>query len=177
MEKSLLRFLLFSVYQTFCPVEIEHDVFISFRGKDVRHGLRNDLINELRDKEIGGREIDVFVDDRLERGNDILPTLLKKIERSQILLVIFSPRFATSTWCLEELCKMIKCCNRSGTQILIPIFYHVSPSEVRDQSGNYESALSMHKENENKCKVKIWISALKKAAKLTGFCYPSDKYE
>lgn len=56
---------------------IKYDVFISFRGTDIRHGFLSHLRKALRQK-----QVDAFVDDRLEGGDEISPALVKAIEGS-----------------------------------------------------------------------------------------------
>ncbi|XP_028773582.1 TMV resistance protein N-like [Neltuma alba] len=143
----------------------KYEVFISFRGTDVRSSFLCHLKNELLRK-----KIDVYVDDRLERGEEISLALVEAIEGSMIALVIFSKNYASSKWCLEELVKIIEC-KEAGQQIVIPIFYHVDPSDVRHQRGTYEEAFTCH-EQKLKDKVQnlqIWRSVLKKTANLAGF--------
>ncbi|CAJ1942235.1 unnamed protein product [Sphenostylis stenocarpa] len=150
--------------------EIKHDVFISFRGTDVRKGLLSHLIRELRRK-----QIDAYVDERLDKGGEISSSLLTAIEGSQILLVIFSKDFASSQWCLEELAKMVECME-TNKQIVLPVFFNVDPSHVRHQYGDYGDALAKHEEKfkGNLLKVQSWRSALKKAGLLSGFHYPTN---
>ncbi|KAH9679673.1 ADP-ribosyl cyclase/cyclic ADP-ribose hydrolase [Citrus sinensis] len=63
----------------------KHDVFLSFRGKDVRHNFVSHLNAALcREK------IETFIDDKLNRGNEISPSLSSAIEGSKISIVIFS---------------------------------------------------------------------------------------
>lgn len=50
-------------------------------------------------------EIDVFIDNKEQRGED-LNTLFKRIEDSGIAIVVFSSTYTESTWCLEELVKI-----------------------------------------------------------------------
>ena len=68
--------------------------------------------------------------ERLERGKSISPKLLKAIEESRISIVIFLRNYASLTWCLDELAKIIQCIKVMGMTIL-PIFYDVDPSDVR----------------------------------------------
>jgi len=156
---------------TSCHVsEIKHDVFISFRGTDVRRGFLSHLKRELHRK-----HIDAYVDDRLDKGGEISSSLLREIEGPQILLVLFSKDYASSQWCLEELAKMVECME-TNKQILLPVFFNVDPSHVRHQYGDYGDALAKHEEKfrENTLKVQIWRSALKKAGRLSGFHYPTN---
>ncbi|RDY12890.1 TMV resistance protein N, partial [Mucuna pruriens] len=149
-----------------CDVtKIKHDVFISFRGTDVRKGLLSHLQKELR-----RRQIDTYVDEKLDKGGEISPLLLRAIEGSQISLVIFSKDYASSRWCLEELAKIIECMERDQ-QTVLPVFFNVDPSDVRHQLGNYGDALAKHEET---LKVQSWRSALENAANLSGFHYPTN---
>ena len=75
--------------------------------------------------------INTFMDDKLPRGEQISIELLKAIESSSISIIVFSKNFPYSTWCLDELIKIIECKKRG--QIVLPIFYKVDPSDVRKQ--------------------------------------------
>ena len=68
--------------------------------------------------------------ERLVRGKSISPKLLKAREESRISIVIFLRNYASLTWCLDELAKIIQCIKVMGMTIL-PIFYDVDPSDVR----------------------------------------------
>ena len=150
----------------------KYDVFISFRGEDTRSSFLSHLVKELR-----RNQIDAYVDDRLCRGDEISSALLQAIEEAFISLVIFSKHYASSTWCMEELVKIIECMQRDQ-QIVIPVFYNIEPSDVRNQKRTFEEAFSKYQgtSKENLEKVHYWRSALKKAANLSGFHYPS-KYQ
>ena len=71
----------------------------------------------------------------MERGEEINPSLVTRIEDSAASLVVFSPRHADSHWCLEELAKL---CDLSSLldRSMIPIFYKVDPSHVLKQNGH-----------------------------------------
>ncbi|KAI9072664.1 hypothetical protein K1719_045384 [Acacia pycnantha] len=140
-----------------------YDVFISFRGSDIRHGFLSHLTKQLRQE-----RIDVYVDERLERGDEISSALLEAIERSTIALVIFSKDYASSRWCLEELVKIMKC-KEVNSQIVIPIFYNIDPSHVRHQEGTYADAFAQHKKKFEDDLLRIWRSVLKDTANLSGY--------
>ncbi|KAI9113008.1 hypothetical protein K1719_015940 [Acacia pycnantha] len=139
----------------------KYDVFISFRGPDVRSGFLSHL-----ERELDRKGIDVYVDHRLKKGDEISSALVKAIEGSMIALVIFSKDYASSRWCLEELVNIMKC-KEAGQQIVIPLFYDVDPSNVRHQKGTYAEAFTLH-EKTFMDKVEIWRSVLKKSANLAG---------
>ncbi|VVB07977.1 unnamed protein product [Arabis nemorensis] len=99
-------------------------VFINFRGDDVRNNFVSFLAPALR-----SANINVFTDDDLPLGTD-LAYLLTEIVQSEIALVIFSKNYADSAWCLDELAK-IKERKDQGRLIAIPIFYNLDTSVVK----------------------------------------------
>nr|AEI27416.1 TIR_3 [Helianthus annuus] len=140
-----------------------HEVFLSFRGEDTRKNFVDHLY-----KDLVQQGIHTYKDDQtLPRGESIGPALLKAIQESRIALVVFSQNYADSSWCLDELAHTMECVDTNG-QIVIPIFYHVDPSDVRKQKGKYGKALSKH-ERKNKQKVESWRNALEKAGNLSGW--------
>ncbi|XP_028773583.1 TMV resistance protein N-like [Neltuma alba] len=143
----------------------KHDVFISFRGPDIRSDFLSHLKRALRQK-----NVDVYVDDRLERGEEIWSVLVNAIEGSMIALVIFSDNYASSEWCLEELVKIVEC-KKANQQIVIPIFYRVDPSHVRHQTHTYAEAFTHHEQRfpDNMDNLENWRSVLKETAHLSGY--------
>lgn len=142
--------------------QIKYDVFVSFRGKDIRHGFLSYLTEAFHQK-----QINAFVDHKLETGHEIWPSLVEAIEGSSILLTIFSGNYASSRWCLEELVKILECREKYG-QTVIPVFYNVYPTEVRHLKRSYEDAFVAHENKYNLTTVQKWRHALKKAADLSG---------
>nr|XP_023927254.1 TMV resistance protein N-like [Quercus suber] len=144
----------------------DYDVFLSFRGKDTRNNFTSHLYNALCDK-----GINTFMDDSLQKGEEISRELVKAIESSKILIVIFSKNFASSTWCLNELVKIFEC--RSNDQLVYPVFYKVCPSEIRKQDGEFGIALVEHEKKfkDDIEKVQRWRTTLTEAANLSGFPY------
>ncbi|KAJ9554591.1 hypothetical protein OSB04_018636 [Centaurea solstitialis] len=139
----------------------KHDVFLSFRGTDVRNTFVDHLYSTLKQK-----GIDTYKDDKtLPRGETIGPALLKAIEESQVAIIVFSENYADSSWCLQELAHIMKCKDERGL-IVMPIFYHIDPSELRKQKGKYGAALAIH-ESEKK-NVESWRKALVDAGNLSG---------
>ncbi|XP_042962694.1 TMV resistance protein N-like [Carya illinoinensis] len=109
-----------------------HDIFLSFRGKDIRYKFISHLNHALRQS-----GIKTYMDGvDLERGEEILSELFKAIEESQISIIVFSKNYAESRWCLNELLKILEC-KKIMKQVVLPIFYKVKPSEVREQKGRF----------------------------------------
>ncbi|XP_010481627.1 PREDICTED: uncharacterized protein LOC104760403 isoform X2 [Camelina sativa] len=75
-------------------------VFINFRGDQLRNNFVGYLVDALQ-----RREINVFIDNQEKRGEDLI-TLFQRIEDSGIAIVVFSSRYTESKWCLEELVKI-----------------------------------------------------------------------
>ncbi|KAJ9556098.1 hypothetical protein OSB04_010712 [Centaurea solstitialis] len=143
------------------PTSWKYDVFLSFRGADVRNTFVDHFYSSLVQQ-----GIEVFKDDEELRGGEtIRPSLLKAIEDSQIVVVVFSENYADSSWCLQELEHIMKCKDERG-QIVIPIFYHIDPSEVRKQKRRYGEAFAKY-EAEKK-NVESWKKALSDAGNLVG---------
>ncbi|CAL8173860.1 unnamed protein product [Prunus armeniaca] len=141
-----------------------HDVFLSFRGEDTRLSFVSHLYHELQ-----LRGIKTFKDDReLEIGTPISSELIKAIEESTLAIVVLSPNYASSSWCLDELTKILQCMKSKST--ILPVFYHVDPSDVRKQSGSFADAFAEHEKRfrEDIDKVKRWKDALTEVANLSG---------
>ncbi|XP_071724920.1 toll/interleukin-1 receptor-like protein [Rutidosis leptorrhynchoides] len=147
-------------------VQWKYDVFLSFRGEDTRTSFADHLFAPFK-----RNGINAFRDDRkLERGKSIGTDFFKAIEESSIAIILFSINYASSTWCLDELAKIMECME-DMKQIVLPIFYHVNLSHVRKQAGSFKEAFSKHEKDfkDNPEKVQRWRAAMSKAANLSGF--------
>ncbi|KAK2634331.1 hypothetical protein Ddye_029123 [Dipteronia dyeriana] len=146
--------------------EWKHDVFLSFRGEDTRNNFTTYLYAALC-----RRKIETFTDFDLNRGDEISPSLFKVIEYSSLSIIIFSKNYASSSWCLDELLKIVEC-NTTKGQIVIPVFYHVIPSDLRKQTGSYGEAFAKHEKRFSKItkdKISRWKAALTQVANLSGW--------
>ncbi|XP_059428988.1 disease resistance protein RPV1-like [Corylus avellana] len=145
-----------------------YDVFLSFYGKDTRKSFTDHLYTALVQK-----GIIVFRDDeKLERGKTISKELIKAIQESMYAIVVISPNYASSRWCLIELTKIVECMKYSGLNVL-PIFYHVDPSHVRKQKGTFAKAFGRHKKEKDPKidinKMQMWRAALKEVSNISGW--------
>ncbi|XP_062017315.1 probable disease resistance protein At4g27220 [Rosa rugosa] len=146
-----------------------YDVFLSFRGVDTRRTIASSINHELQK-----RDIKTFMDDTgLETGKQISPSLLIAIKESWSAIVVLSPNYASSSWCLHELAMIIECMEDKN-MIVLPIFYGVDPSDVRHQKTSFGEALTSHEERFGVEAVNRWRAALTKVANLSGL--ESKKY-
>ncbi|KAL9431976.1 hypothetical protein AB3S75_027062 [Citrus x aurantiifolia] len=145
--------------------QCRYDVFLSFRGEDTRDNFTSHLVAALCRK-----KIKTFIDEQLDRGDEISPALLDAIERSKISVIIFSENYASSKWCLDELVKILECKNKNA-QMVVPVFYHVDPSDVRKQTGSFGDAFVKHEKQFKGIpeKVQKWRVALTEASNLSGW--------
>ena len=59
-------------------------------------------------------------------------------------------------------------CRREQGQVVIPVFYKVDPSDIRNQRKSYEEAFAKHERDTNNRKhVSSWRAALKEAANIS----------
>ncbi|XP_062011733.1 probable disease resistance protein At4g27220 [Rosa rugosa] len=147
----------------------KYDVFLSFRGVDTRRTTASSIYHELQK-----RDIKTFMDDTgLETGEPISPSLLTAIKESCSAIVVLSPNYASSSWCLHELAMIIECMEDKN-MIVLPIFYGIDPSVVRYQKSSFAEALTRHEERLGVEAVNRWRAALTKVANLSGL--ESKKY-
>ncbi|KAH0982040.1 hypothetical protein GBA52_009217 [Prunus armeniaca] len=150
-----------------------YDAFLSFRGTDTRKGFTDHLYRAL---EVAG--IHTFRDDdEIERGANILAELQRAIQESRVSIIVFSKDYASSRWCLDELVTIMDR-RETNEHMVLPIFYDVDPSHVRNQTKFFEEAFARHQQRFNKemDKVEKWRKALRDVADLGGMVL-GDRYE
>ncbi|CAN1264416.1 Disease resistance protein L6 [Linum perenne] len=145
------------------PVEFE--VFLSFRGPDVRTNFA-DVLYKFLDR----FKIRTFLDnEELRKGEIIAPSLEKAIKESKVYIPILSQDYASSKWCLQELALMVKCSKQGDDRIILPIFYMMEPRDVRHQEGSYKKAFQLHSKKYDAEKIKEWKEALKEVGEMKGW--------
>ncbi|KAM7469972.1 hypothetical protein LguiA_008155 [Lonicera macranthoides] len=159
-----------------------YDVFLSFRGEDTRYTFTDHLYRALLQH--GFR---TFRDeDEMQKGERLKSELEKAIPQSKSSIIVISKNYANSSWCLDELVMILKRRRTSG-HVVLPVFYHVEPSEVRKQTGRIADAFEEYKkqcdektDTEGKRtwmeKIQGWRSALTEVADLIGH-HHVDGYE
>ncbi|XP_024642338.2 disease resistance protein RUN1 [Medicago truncatula] len=153
----------------------KYDVFLSFRGEDTRYGFTGNLKKALDDKGVR-----TFIDDeKLKKGDEITPSLLKAIEDSMMAIIVLSENYASSSFCLQELSHILDTMKDKAGRYVLPVFYKVDPSHVRKLKRSYGEAMKKHdvasssSHNMNN----KWKDSLHQVANLSGSHYKGDKYE
>lgn len=151
--------------QTHCgPKAFRYSAFISFRGLDTRRGFSGFLNKYLTDR--GFRTF--FDDGEIEIGTQITVRIHKGIEDSRIFIPILSENYASSSFCLDELVKILAEFQKGNGRWVFPVFYYVSISDVKNQTGSYGQALAVLKNGVEHERFEKWISALTSIADFRG---------
>ena len=120
-------------------------------------------------------DIKTYIDNNLKSGDEIPASLVRAIEEAKLSVVVFSKNYAESKWCLEELMKILECKETRG-QIVVPVFYDVDPSNVRNQRGSYAEAFAKHeRKSEEMKKLREWRNGLTEAANFSGWDCDVDR--
>ncbi|KAF5479442.1 hypothetical protein F2P56_000262 [Juglans regia] len=144
----------------------KYDVFLSFHGKDTRRGFTSHLYDALKQEGI----IAFRDDEKLKRGEFINSGLLKAIEESKYAVVVLSQNYASSRWCLIELAKIVQCSNDMDL-VILPVFYHVDPSQVRKQAGTFAIPFFKHTIDPRIAikDVRSWKAAFRQVGEIAGW--------
>ncbi|XP_056163447.1 disease resistance protein RPV1-like [Syzygium oleosum] len=141
-----------------------YEVFLSFRGPDARRDFVDCLCTSLTDAGIG-----VFKDEEeLKIGEGITPQLIQAIKQSKISIPVISKGYGYSKSCLMELEQMLKSMDNES-HLIIPIFYYVNPSDVRNCRGPFARSMQGHKRNYEGSVINSWVSSLRQIGQLTGY--------
>ncbi|KFK31583.1 hypothetical protein AALP_AA6G131200 [Arabis alpina] len=142
------------------PIQLGPQVFINFRGAD----LRNNFISFLRG-EFTKSHINYYIDcDELRSEN--IDILFDQIRKSQIALVFFSEQYANSDCCLDELVEIMKNV-KAGKLRVIPIFFNVKPDDVQEQKNAF-GAMLYGKGRRKIDKMPQWEDALEAVPSIMG---------
>ncbi|KAK8277625.1 hypothetical protein V6Z12_D10G283200 [Gossypium hirsutum] len=151
---------------------MKYHVFLSFRGEDTRLNFTSHLLEALKSK-----GLDVFFDEeKLEKGEQLPQALSRAIAVSNISIIVLSADYASSKSCLVELSDiMIR--KRSHGPTVIPIFYHVDPSNVQKIGGSFETSFEEHESKQPTDTVQRWKSAFAEIGALKGWHIEGGKFD
>ncbi|GLJ33694.1 hypothetical protein SUGI_0677210 [Cryptomeria japonica] len=150
-----------------------YDVCINHRGADVKDTLAIAIYNAL-----GYMEYRVFLDTEEFQLGDFFPAAIQEaLSSASVYIPIFSPRYAQSPWCLEELSFMVE-----TEKIIIPVFYHVQPADlinIGQGKGMYAKTFLEHQERGKYSleKLQEWMRALYKISSINGYMIDDNDKE
>ncbi|CAN5971991.1 unnamed protein product, partial [Sphagnum jensenii] len=140
------------------------NVFLNHRGPDVKMNF----VAHLHEALLQAR-LHPFTDmESLVQGQPGQPSIYEALRGASVHVAVFSRGYADSTYCLDELCAMLE-----SKKLLIPVFYDVSPGDLKCtnelQNGAYANAFRETHKNQPQAQVEKWKKALSDAAELNGF--------
>ncbi|VYS49914.1 unnamed protein product [Arabidopsis thaliana] len=147
---------------SFSSQNYKFNVFASFHGPDVR----KTLLSHIR-VQFNRNGITMFDDQKIVRSATIGPSLVEAIKESRISIVILSKKYASSSWCLDELVEILECKKAMG-QIVMTIFYGVDPSDVRKQIGEFGIAFDETCARKTEEERQKWSKALNEVSNIAG---------
>ena len=115
----------------------EYDVFVSYvsrgdEGRWVREVLIPPLAEELTN--VHARELTIWHDRDIE-GGDLWPERLRQVlDRSRLMIGVFSPSYFRSRWCTWELATMLARHAGDDHTAILPVIYRdgeVFPAEAK----------------------------------------------
>ncbi|KAG7990751.1 hypothetical protein I3843_02G040200, partial [Carya illinoinensis] len=137
-----------------------HDVFISHRGPDTRRNIAGLLHDHLLK-----RGLRPFIDYRnLKAGEKLSEKIDTAVRECKVGVVVFSPRYCESYYCLHELALLLELPKR-----VIPIFYNVNPSQLLVGDISNGTCVSDQKELER------FSRALEEAKNIVGLRFDSSR--
>ncbi|KAL6656779.1 hypothetical protein ACP70R_004559 [Stipagrostis hirtigluma subsp. patula] len=101
-----------------------YDVFINHRGADTKRNVARLLYDRLNQLTGGG--VRSFLDNMSMRPGDRLEERIDAaIRECRVAVVIFSPRYFHSDFCLRQLAALVE-----ARKVIIPVFYDIKPSQL-----------------------------------------------
>ncbi|KAG4181493.1 hypothetical protein ERO13_A10G231400v2 [Gossypium hirsutum] len=152
---------------------MKHQVFVSL-GEDTRLNFSNHLVKALEKV-----RINVFPDNgTLEKGEKLPLAYSRAISASNLSILVLSKDYASSISSLVELSDIMDSKRKpTDKHIVLPIFYHVDPSDVRNIGGSFKTSFEEHKSKQPADIVQKWKSAFAEIGKLKGWHIEGGKFD
>ncbi|KAG4123252.1 hypothetical protein ERO13_D11G315728v2 [Gossypium hirsutum] len=152
---------------------MKHQVFLSL-GEDTRLNFSNHLVKAL--EKVG---INVFPDNEtLKKGEKLPPTYSQAISASNLSILVLSKAYASSKSCLGELSDIMDHKhNPTDKHIVLSVFYHVDPSDVRNSGGHFKTSFEEHESEQPADRVQQWKTAFAEVGKLKGWHIEGGKFD
>lgn len=120
---------------------------------------------------MGQRRISTYIDDKLSRGEKI-----SQAKESRFSIAVLSKNYASSTWCLDELMKILRG-RKTKQQTVLPVYNNVNPLEVRHQTKSVGKAVAkLESRFKGDMKTQRWNAGLKEVANLSGHDFGKRYY-
>lgn len=142
----------------------KNDIFVNYSFEDIGKSFISHLLGALR-----RRSLTIFDHTMLPIGYDGCSGLLNALEDSGKYVLVFSINYAFSIRCLDELVNNMDSFSKFDQRKLLPVFYKVEPSDVRNQQSPFKKAFKSHKVKFDRKSVWKWRKALKDAGQLSGY--------
>ncbi|KAJ9553711.1 hypothetical protein OSB04_017756 [Centaurea solstitialis] len=111
----------------------KYDVFLSYSPKDTLRNFTGHLYTAL-----DRAGIHTFMlyhnDQQLPIGSDFVVESTKAMGESRASIIVFSKNYGSSGRCLDELARIVDC-KRTVGQLVLAVYYDVSPIDVREGFG------------------------------------------
>ncbi|GLJ15144.1 hypothetical protein SUGI_0247760 [Cryptomeria japonica] len=159
-----------SLHSSCLPTITKYDVFLNHRGADVKESVGSLIFHNLRNK-----GFNVFFDkNSIQVGDNIAESIEVAIQSACVHLLIFSPNYAESAWCLKELQLIVK----TGAPI-IPLFCGIQPSQLRmkEEEGVYARAFHKHTGKFESHLLEEWKKVLCQVSYIKGYMFEGDQGE
>ena len=159
---SIINGLIFDYLFIMASSSLKYNLFASFYGQGLRQTFLSHLCRHLNEN-----GITVFTNQDLVRGEPVLPSLVQRIRESRISIVVLSQKYASSSWCLNELVEILRCRETMG-HIVMTIFYRVDPSHVRNQTGDFGNIFVQTCAGKTEEERRMWSQALTDVGNIAG---------
>ena len=137
------------------------EVFVSHRGPEAKWQLVSHIVEGLRTA-----KVQVFVDYALEKGEPAWDTITANLREAKYVLLVLTPGFESSCWCLEEARLMVE-----HRKSILPIFYGREPGcWNKDHLKNSLEAFRKYKSADT---MERWRSALRSISGIAGWVFNS----
>ncbi|XP_057860110.2 uncharacterized protein LOC131068847 [Cryptomeria japonica] len=159
-----------SVHYSWLSTTTGYDVFLNHRGPDVKESIGSLIFHNLQNK-----GLKVFFDkNSIQAGENVPKSIEEAIQSASVHVVIFSPNYVQSVWCLKELQLILK----TGADV-IPVFCGIQPSELRmkDEQGVYARTFHKHTGRFDSHVLEEWKKSLCEASYIKGYIFEGDQGE
>ncbi|XP_048134062.1 disease resistance protein RUN1-like [Rhodamnia argentea] len=123
-----------------------------------------------------GHGIFAYRDSEDLHAGDRIDDLLRAVGDSKICIPVLSRGYASSAWCLCELARATELNESTGKPVILPIFFDVTPTEVKLRTELYLKDLEKHERRHGGQIRQQWEAALRKVGEIKGWQVQGKPY-